>query len=179
MKALTLETLAERIYFIRNKRVMTDSDLAELYEVTTKVLNQAVRRNMERFPEDFMFQLTKEENLIFQSGTSGSRYLKSQFVTSRSWGGRRKPVFVFTQEGVAMLSGILRSPRAVQVNIVIMRAFVHLREILSTHKELLQRLIELEKKYDERFRIVFEAIQQMMREPDPPRHPIGFQPNTK
>ncbi|MEK7606436.1 MAG: ORF6N domain-containing protein [Patescibacteria group bacterium] len=168
---------------------MIDSDLAELYGISTGRLNEQVRRNHERFPSDFMFELTPEEtrclksqfvtskpsvSLIFQSGISKEEGLISQFAISKGRGGRRKPLFAFTQEGVAMLSSVLRSPRAVQVNIAIMRAFVRLHEILSTHKELSKRLNELEKKYDDRFRIVFEAIRNMMQHPEPPQNKIGF-----
>ena len=164
MKVITLQTISQQIYLIRGKRVMVDSDLAELYGIKTKVLNQAVQRNLERFPNDFIFELTPIETL----------HLKSQFVTSKNHGGRRKPVSVFTQEGVAMLSSVLRSPRAVQVNIAIMRAFVRLHETFLTHKELSGRLDELEKKYDDRFRIVFEAIRNMMQHPESPQNKIGF-----
>jgi hypothetical protein len=191
MKALVEKTIAEKIYIIRGKRVMLDSDLAELYGVSTKRLNEQIRRNTDRFPKDFMFQLTQEEtaNLKYQFGTSSSlrfqndtlkedRILKSQIATSR-WGGRRKPTYVFTQEGIAMLSSVLRSSQAVAVNIAIMRAFVRLREILSTHKDLTQRLDELEKKYDNRFRAIFEALRHMLQEPETSKNPIGFQPPKK
>lgn len=132
---------------------MLDSALAQLYDVETFNLNKAVKRNIERFPADFMFQLTNQElrDLTFQIGISSSEH-----------GGRRSLPFVFTQEGVAMLSGVLKSPRAVQVNIEIMRAFVHLRELMESNKELAGKLIELEKKYDGQFKVVFEAIRQLM-----------------
>jgi hypothetical protein len=144
--------------------VLLDSDLAELYGVETRVLNQAVARNRARFPEDFMFQLSPEE--------FGD--LKSQFVTS-SWGGRRTAPYAFTEQGVAMLSSVLHSKRAIAVNIEIMRAFVRLRELLSGHAELARRLDELEKKYDAQFRVVFDAIRQLMAPPaTPPRRRIGF-----
>ena len=158
------EVIERRILLIRGQKVMLDSHLAELYSVETKVLKRAVRRNIERFPRDFMFQLTKEECDI----------LRSQFGTLR-WGEHAKYLpYVFTEQGVAMLSGVLHSKRAVQVNIEIMRAFVRLREILSTNKDLARKLEELERKYDEKFRVVFDAIRQLMTPPDPPKRRIGF-----
>ena len=159
--------IERRIYWIRGQKVMIDADLAELYEVPTKSLNRAVKRNRNRFPEgDFMFQLNAEEAdaLRFQIGTS---------KTGR--GGRRYLPHAFTEQGVAMLSSVLRSERAVQVNIAIMRAFVRLREILATHKDLARKLEEMEKKYDSQFRVVFEAIRELMApEPIPPKRHIGF-----
>ena len=142
---------------------MLDADLATLYRVPTKVLVQAVKRNAERFPPDFMFQLTPDE---FAN-------LRSQIVTS-SWGGRRYPPFAFTEHGVAMLSSVLNSPRAVQVNIAIMRAFVRLRQLLSSHADLAQKLNELEKKYDAQFRVVFDAIRALMTPRELRKRPIGF-----
>jgi hypothetical protein len=160
---------------------MFDSDLAELYGISTGRLNEQVRRNMDRFPKGFMFQLTMHEYLFLRSQIVTLEPLRSQIATLKTSRGKHRKYLahVFTQEGVVMLSGVLRSPRAIQVNIAIMRTFVRLRELLSTHKEILGWLTELEKKYDEWFRIVFEAIQQMMREPDTPKNPIGFRPNTK
>ncbi len=143
---------------------MLDAYLAKLYEVETKVLNQAVKRNIERFPEDFMFQLFEEE----------FDFLRSQSVTSSQWGGRRYPPYAFTEQGVAMLSSVLRSKRAVLVNIEIMRAFVHLRQILSSHAELARKLNELEKRYDVQFKVVFEKIKELMTPPEPKRERIGF-----
>ena len=141
-----------KIYMIRGHKVMLSMDLAELYDVEPKVLMQAVKRNMERFPEDFMFMLSNQEFMN----------LKSQFVTS-SWGGiRRANPYAFTEQGVAMLSSVLRSKRAVQVNITIMRAFVKLREMLSAHKDLARKLADMEKKYDSQFKVVFDAIRQLM-----------------
>ena len=133
-------------------------------------LNKAVKRNLERFPPDFMFQLTREEQrrLTFQSGISSSRH-----------GGRRTPPYAFTEEGIAMLSSVLHSHRAVLVSVAIMRAFVSLRQILSTHKDLARKLEELEKKYDSQFRVVFDAIRQLMAEPQEPARPrIGFRPDA-
>ncbi|MCL5883914.1 MAG: ORF6N domain-containing protein [Deltaproteobacteria bacterium] len=146
---------------------MLDADLAELYGVTTKVFNQAVKRNAERFPEDFMFLLSRDE----------AHSLRSQFVTLKKPGRgkhRKYLPFAFTEQGVAMLSGILHSPRAVQVNIAIMRAFVRMRRLLVSHEELAHKLNALEKKYDEQFRVVFDAIRALMEPPKRPRRRIGF-----
>jgi hypothetical protein len=172
------------IVLLRGHRVMLDEDLATLYGVEVKVLNQAVARNVERFPEDFMFRLSADEARILksQSVTSSSEDgeiirgsdLKSQPVISRSWGGRRKLPYAFTEQGVAMLSSVLRSPRAVRVNVEIMRAFVRLRRLLETNKELASKLAELEAKYDGQFKIVFDAIRELMTPPETPRRPIGF-----
>jgi hypothetical protein len=155
---LTLAEIRECIYFIRGQRVMPDSDLARLYGVETKVLKRAVKRNLARFPSDFMFTLTVEEQEILrcQFGTSKS---------SRGSGGTRYAPFVFTQEGVAMLSGVLTSDRAIEVNVTIMRVFVKIREILDTNKELAKKIDGLERKFlehDENFKAVFEAIRQLM-----------------
>ena len=158
------ERIERRILLIRGQKVMLAAHLADLYEIDTKVLNLAVRRNLERFPSDFMFQLTAEE----------TRNLRFQFETSSSWGGRRYRPYAFTEQGVAMLSSVLRSPRAVQVNIAIMRAFVKLRELLATNRDLARRLDELESRYDDQFRAVFDAIRELMRPPDKPRPRIGF-----
>jgi len=160
--------IERRIYIVRGLKVMLDSDLAELYQVETKNLNKAVKRNIARFPGDFMFQLTEEEwNLLrFQTGTSN---------TDR--GGRRYMPYVFTEQGVAMLSSVLNSERSVQVNIAIMRAFVQLREIAVSHKDLLQKVNEMEKKYDENFRVVFAALKRLMEpQPLPLKRRIGFKP---
>jgi len=143
---------------------MLDADLAVLYGVETRVLVQAVKRNIERFPEDFMFQLNREEFAI----------LRSQSVTSSDWGGRRYPPYAFTEQGVAMLSSVLRSQRAIHVNIEIMRAFIRLRQMLASHAELARKLDALEKKYDAQFKEVFEAIRQLMTPPEPKRRAIGF-----
>ena len=159
-----VERIERAILQIRDKKVILDADLASLYGVETRVLIQAVKRNLERFPEDFMFQLTQDEFV----------HLRSQIVTSREWGGRRYPPYAFTEQGVAMLSSVLRSPRAIQVNIEIMRAFVRLRKMLASHAELARRLDALEKKYDSQFKVVFDAIRQLMAPPEPKRRPIGF-----
>lgn len=161
---LPQESIEGKIFTIRGKRVMLDRDLAGLYGVATGNLNKAVSRNIERFPEDFMFQLTKEEfkNLIFHFGTS-------------SWGGTRKLPRAFTEQGVAMLSSVLKSKRAIQVNIQIMRAFIKLKEMLATHKDLKLKIEEMEKKYDYQFKIVFDAIKQLLEPPVKPKGKIGFQ----
>src|SRR5437667_4539797 len=159
------ERIEQLILFIRGEKVMRDSDLAAMYQVETRTLVQAVRRNFSRFPADFMFQLSKEE---FEA-------LRSQIVISnKGRGGRRYLPYVFTEQGVAMLSSILNSERAVQVNIAIMRAFVKLRKILASNKDLSRKLEELEKKYDSQFKVVFDAIRHLMA---PPRRKqrIGFQ----
>lgn len=156
--------IEKRILQLRGHKVMLSPHLAELYGVKPKVLVQAVKRNIERFPADFLFQLTHEEYAN----------LKSQFVTS-SWGGvRRSTPYAFTEQGVAMLSSVLRSSRAIQVNIEIMRAFVRLRHLLSAHADLARKLKALERKCDTRFRVVFEAIRELMEPVNPPRRRIGF-----
>jgi hypothetical protein len=158
------ERIERSILLIRSHKVMLDADLAALYGVETKQLIQAVKRNIFRFPSDFMFELSKEE---FEN-------LRSQFGTSSHWGGRRYPPYAFTEQGVAMLSSVLRSKRAVQVNIEIMRAFVRLRRMLASNASLARKLDELEKKYDAQFKIVFDAIRQLMASPEPKKRPIGF-----
>ena len=155
-----------KILLIRGQKVMLSMHLAELYEVEPRVLVQAVKRNIERFPEDFMFQLNAEE---FAN-------LKSQFVIS-SWGGIRTTPYAFTEQGVSMLSSVLRSSRAIQVNIAIMRAFVQLRQMLASNAELSRKLAALEKNYDIKFKAVFEAIRQLMSPSEPKKkRPIGFAP---
>lgn len=163
---LQKEVIEGKIYMIRGHKVMLSTDLAKLYEVQPKVLMQAVKRNIERFPADFMFMLSNQEVMN----------LKSQFVTS-SWGGiRRANPYAFTEQGVAMLSSVLRSKRAVQVNIEIMRAFVTLRQMLSSNAELACKFDALEKKYDAQFKIVFDAIRQLMTPPENKKGQIGFRP---
>ena len=147
---------------------MLDRDLAMLYGVETRALNQAVKRNLERFPNDFMFALTREEIMRISQSVISSSELKYS-----------KKVYAFTEQGVAMLSSVLNSPRAIQVNIDIMRAFVQLRSILSSHAELARKLEEMEKKYDAQFRVVFEAIRQLMASPEPTRKKIGFEVKEK
>ena len=158
------ERIERRIFLLRGQKVMLSPDLAQLYDVEPRALVQAVKRNVERFPADFMFQLDDEE---FHS-------LKSQIVTS-SWGGlRRAAPYAFTEQGVAMLSSVLRSKRAIQVNIEIMRAFVRLRRLLASHADLARKLDQLERKYDAQFKIVFDAIRELMTPPEPHRRRIGF-----
>jgi hypothetical protein len=162
-RALQRDGIETKIVLLRGQKVMLDFDLAELYGVPTKALKRAVRRNRGRFPEDFCFELTfmEQENLRYHVGTS-------------RWGGRRYSPYAFTEEGVAMLSSVLRSKRALSVNIEIMRAFVRLREILAAHKDLARKLDELEKKYDEQFRVVFDVIRQLMRPVEKAKRQIGF-----
>ena len=163
---LPSERIEKAILFLRGHKVMLDADLAKLYGVTTFNLNKAVKRNLDRFPEDFMFQLNFQEvrDLIFQFGIS----------KTKQRGGRRHLPYAFTEQGVAMLSSVLKSKRAVLVNVAIMRAFVRLRELIASHTDLAKRLNELEKKYDAQFKSVFEAIRQLMTPPEPPRRRIGF-----
>ncbi len=157
------EIIESKILLIRGRKVMLDKDLAMLYGVETKALNRAVKRNIERFPDDFMFQLIKEEfdNLRFHFGTS-------------SWGGQRYLPYAFTENGVAMLSSVLNSQRAIQVNIQIMRTFTRLREILLSHKDLQKKIEDMEKRYDQQFKIVFDAIKQLLIPPEPKKRKIGF-----
>jgi hypothetical protein len=152
------------IRLIRGDKVILDEDLSELYGVETKNLIKAVKRNLDRFPADFMFQLTNQEfaDLRFQTGTSSQ------------WGGRRTSPYAFSEQGVAMLSSVLHSPRAIQVNVEIMRTFVRLRRILASHADLAERLEALEQKYDAQFRVVFDAIRQMMQPAEKGRKEIGF-----
>src|SRR5437667_3684852 len=181
-EALTVQV--ERcIYLIRGEKLMLDYDLAVLYGVPTKSLNLAVKRNAERFPNDFMFRLTQAEaeGLRFQIGTSNEMAAKQtsglrfQTETSKSRrGGRRYLPYAFTEQGVAMLSSVLRSQRAVQVNIAIMRTFVRLREMLLSNADLARKLGALEKKYDAQFKVVFHAIRELMTPTEPPRRQIGF-----
>lgn len=156
---MSVEVIATKIFEIRGKRVMLDKDLAELYGTETKYLLRQVRRNIERFPADFMYVLTRQEVID----------LRCQFVTS-SWGGRRRLPYVFTQEGVAMLSSVLNSKRAIQVNIQIMRAFAKLKELLLTHKDLAIKIEALERKYDDhdvKIQAIFNAIKQLLEAPKP------------
>lgn len=160
-----VERVEKAILLVRGEKVMLDRDLAALYEIPTKALKQAVRRNIDRFPEDFMFVLDKTE---FEAW-------RSQFVTSKSdRKGLRYPPMAFTEQGVAMLSSVLNSSRAVQVNIAIMRTFVRLRQMLASNAELSLKLEGLEQKYDRQLKIVFDAIRQLMIPPDPQRKQIGF-----
>lgn len=167
---IPVEVIATRIYFVRGLKVILDRDLASLYMVETRTLKQAVRRNKDRFPADFMFELTAAE---FQNW-------RSQFVTSNSdkMGLRHTPM-AFTEQGVAMLSGVLRSERAVKVNIQIMRTFTHLRKILASHEDLRQKIEEMESRYDEQFQAVFEVIQKLLKDDGKPPKEIGFTAKEK
>ncbi len=159
------ELIENKIYLIRNKKVMLDSDLAKLYDVETKALNQSVKRNIERFPEDFMFQLNKEE---------AAKVSRSQIVTLKRGYNIKYLPHAFTENGVAMLSSVLKSERAVQVNIQIMRTFTKIREMLISHKDLKHKIEEMEKKYDSQFKIVFNAIKELMSPPEKQVRKIGF-----
>jgi hypothetical protein len=164
---IPVERIVHSILLIRGQKVLLDSDLAKMYGVSPKRLNEQVRRNRERFPADFMFRLTAEE----------AEALRSQIATLKAGRGqhRKYAPYVFTEQGVAMLSSVLKSPRAVQVNIAIMRAFVQLREMLASHKELARKLDAMERKYDAQFKVVFDAIRELMTPPpSPPRRKIGF-----
>jgi len=165
-----IEFIAHKIYLIRAQKVMLDRDLAALYGVETKVLKQAVKRNIRRFPEDFMFVFSAHELADW----------RSQFVTSKNdkMGLRHAPM-AFTEQGVAMLSSVLNSERVFEVNIQIMRAFVRLRQMLATNADLARKLEVLERKYDSQFRVVFDAIRALMAEPEKPRRPIGFTAKEK
>jgi hypothetical protein len=165
------ERVESAIVLLRGHRVMLDEHLAPLYGVDVKVLNQAVKRNIARFPADFMFQLTEEEAVS----------LRSQTVTLKGKRGRHRKYrpYAFTEQGVAMLSTVLRSPRAIQVNIEIMRAFVRLRQMLQANTELAKKLDALEKKYDSQFRVVFDAIRELMEPPVTKKQRIGFRAQTR
>jgi hypothetical protein len=175
-----IDRIEQAILLIRGHKVMLDADLAVLYGVETRALVQAVKRNVSRFPDDFMFQLTEDEAATLRrhfgtSNADGGMNLRSQIVISSSWGGRRYRPYAFTEQGVAMLSSVLRSDRAVQVNVQIMRTFVKLRRLLATHEDLARKLDALERKYDQQFKAVFDAIRELMAPPDPkPRRRIGF-----
>lgn len=181
MPAISVEG---KIYIIRGEKVMFDSDLAELYQVETRILNQAVKRNIGRFPTDFMFQLTNEEELNLRSQFVASNYmannktssLRSQSVILKNSRGTHKKYVtnVFAEQGIAMLSSVLRSERAILVNIQIMRTFTKMRHMLLSHADLKEKIEQLEKKYDGHFKIVFQAIQQIMSEPETSTAKIGF-----
>jgi len=158
------EVIEQKIFWIRGKKVMLDVDLAQLYGVPTKRLNEQVRRNIKRFPEDFMFQLTWEE----------AKFLRSQFATLKRGEHIKYLPRAFTEQGIAMLSSVLNSERAIGVNIAIMRAFVKMRQLLEKHKGLLRKIEEMEKKYDYQFKVVFEAIRSIIKEEEKPKHRIGF-----
>ena len=171
--ALPDEFIEDTILLIRGKRVILDHDLARLYGVATKVLNQAVKRNLDRFPEDFMFQLSDSETVEWQR-------LRSQIVILKKARGthRKYQPYAFTEHGILMLSSVLKSQRAVHVNIQIMRTFVRLRQMLASNETFIERLDQLEANYDAKFKIVFSAIRQLMNAPSVKRKPIGFRPRT-
>lgn len=167
---IPIERIELKIYAIRGERVILDSDLAEIYGVETRVFNQAVRRNMERFPEDFMFQLTPEEQ----------NSLMSQIVISnKGRGGRRKLPLVFTEHGALMAANILNSPRAVEASVQVVRAFVRMRNMLASNAELAKKVEALERKYDANFKVVFDAIKKLMAPPPSAKSKIGFLPPKK
>lgn len=160
-----MERIERAIILVRGEKVMLDSELAEIYGVETKVLNQAVRRNVSRFPIDFMFQLTPEE----------AESLRSQIVTSNEGrGGRRYLPYAFTEHGALMLANVLNSERAAQTSVQVVRAFVKLRQMLASNAELARKLAAMEKKYDAQFKVVFDAIRQLMSPPEKPKREIGF-----
>jgi len=163
LNVVPTERIVNQIFFLRGKKVMLDRDLAELYGVETGNLNKAVARNKERFPADFRFQLTPAEfkNLIFQNGRA-------------RWGGTRNLPYAFTEQGVAMLSSVLKSKRAVQVNIQIIRTFTQLREMLLHYRDLKDKIESIESKYDKNFRIVFETLKRLLHEEENPKPQIGF-----
>jgi len=158
------ENIANHIYFLRGQNIILDFDLASLYGVETRALKQAVKRNLARFPGDFMFQLSPEEIDFVVS---------QNVIPSKQYLGGAVP-FAFTEQGVAMLSGVLKSTRAVQVNIAIMRAFVQLRKLISTHRDLVVKINELEKRYDEQFKLIFTALRQLIQKENEPRKRIGY-----
>jgi flagellar capping protein FliD len=169
LPVLREKTIASFIYFIRREKVMLDADLAKLYNVETRVLKQAVKRNLNRFPADFMFELTNDEI---------DKMVSQNVIPSKSVFGGAKP-FAFTEQGIAMLSSVLKSDIAVQVNIAILRTFVKLRQLLEDHKDLADKIEKLEQKYDAKFKIVFTAIQQMLKEDSKPRPKIGYRQSGK
>ena len=158
------EIIQNMIFIIRGKKVMLDYDLSSLYGVETKQLKRAVRRNLSRFPSDFMFELTEDENAS----------LRRQFGTLKRGQHSKYSPFVFTEQGVAMLSSVLNSERAIQVNIDIMRTFTKLREIIAIHKDLKKKFEEMEQKYDKQFQIVFAELKKLMEEPQKPKGKLGF-----
>jgi hypothetical protein len=175
---IPVEWIERLIFLIRGQRVMLDRDLAALYGVPTKVLNQAVKRNKGRFPEDFMFHMTQPEAKSWWTEVMDAR-LRSQNVTLKRGQHMKYRPYAFTEYGILMLSSVLNSERAIQVNIAIMRAFVRLRKILASHVELARKLEALEKKYDAQFKVVFDAIRQLMAPPAAPQKKIGFQIKEK
>jgi len=182
MKAPRIEGIARLVHVVRGERVLSDADLAALYGVSTSALNRAVRRNVQRFPSDFMFTLTAQEweNLKYQNGISSSSGHGGprRRPSVSGHGGRRTLPYAFTEQGIAMLSSVLRSPRAVEVNIAIMRTFVELRRLMDSNRQLARKIETMEKKYDEQFAVVFDAIKRLIAEDDArrasPKRRIGF-----
>jgi hypothetical protein len=176
------EMIENRIFLIRGKKIMFDRDLARLYGVKTTVLNQSVKRNIKRFPEDFMFQLTKGEMEVWRSQIVTSKYnksLRSQTVISKR-GGRRYNAFVFTEQGVAMLSSILKSEQAIRVNIQIMRTFTKIREMIISNKALREKIEQMERKYDSKFKVVFDVIKRLIeKDKIEPVKVVGFRDRNK
>ena len=178
-KPVSPDEITDKILFFRQKKVMLDSDLAKLYGVATHVLNQAVKRNIDRFPSDFMFQLNREETELLRSqiviSKNDGSSLRFPIETSKNGrGGRRYLPYVFTEQGVAMLSSVLNSKRAIHVNIEIMRAFAKIREMILSHKELQRKIEEMEQKYDKNFSVIFEALRELLNPPVKPKKEIGF-----
>jgi hypothetical protein len=185
---IPIERIAQKIYVIRGERVLLDSDLAAIYGVETRVFNQAIKRNLLRFPDDFMFQLALDEyeSLIFQIGISRVDPLRSQYVTSKSGQAMRSQnvtaskrnirflPYAFTEHGALMAANVLKSNRAVEASVQVVRAFVKMRNMLASNAELAKQINALEKKYDAQFKVVFDAIKQLMRPPDKPKGDIGF-----
>ncbi len=161
---IPMELIEQRIFFLRNEKVMIDRDLADLYQVTTKALNQAVKRNMERFPKEFMFNLNRSEKN--ELVTNCDRFKTLKHSTSMP--------YAFTEQGVAMLSSVLKSERAIQVNIQIMKTFVQLRKMYLNNKELADKILKLEKKYDKQFKLVFEALRELIIPPEQKKRRIGY-----
>jgi hypothetical protein len=159
------ERIIQSIFVMRGQKVMFDRDLAELYGVKTQVFNQAVKRNIKRFPDDFMFRLTKQET---------EDWISQIVISNREIMGLRKNPLVFTEQGILMLSSVLKSERAIQVNIQIVRTFIKLREMLSNYKEVKEKIEEMEKKYDQRFKVVFDTLKQLLTEEEKPKNKIGF-----
>ena len=164
---LPSEVIENKIYFIRGHKVILDSDLAELYGVETKRLNEQVRRNRSRFPKDFMFQLTQEETQIWQR-------LRSQIATLKRGQHLKYQPFAFTEHGAIMAATVLNSPTAVEMSVFVVRAFIKLREMLTAHKDLAKKMAELENRYDSQFKVVFDAIRALITEPEKPKRTIGF-----
>ena len=174
---IPIERIEQRIYVIRGERVIVDGDLADIYGVTTKVFNQAVKRNIGRFPDDFCFQLTVDEleSLRSQIVTSNAEVMRSQNATSKTGrGGRRYLPYVFTEHGALMAANVLNSPRAVEASVQVVRAFVRMRSMLASNAELSKKIESLEKKYDGQFKAVFDAIKKLMMPKDKPKGGIGF-----